>query len=365
MKTKKYNRILMVIILFIFVFLPCIKINASTIDVPAGKYQFLSTINGENQQVNFRGNWYYNSYNECETANPNAVLTICNQPVLTKAIDDAISVGAAKDTSIKTNNTYTFLASLPGLGDSIKTSDIGSYFNTIFRIAIGLCAALAVIMIIIYAVQYMGDESIFGKSEAKGKIGTAILGLLIAIGSWVLLNTINPDLTGKNGVNVSVATGDVETVPWETYQSGTGATDGCKEGFVDVLIPNGDPNKINVCKSISNNLTYMINAAKRESISLSGYGFRSKAKQEEKRSANCGGSANIYVKNAKCTPPTAIPGTSNHESGLAVDFRCNGKSMTVSGGENSICFKWLKTNALKYNFKNLASESWHWSVDGK
>lgn len=76
--------------------------------------------------------------------------------------------------------------------------DIGGYFNTILSIAIGLCAVLAVIMIVIGGVQYMGDESIFGKTQAKDRIGKAILGLLIALGSYALLNTINPDLLGGN-----------------------------------------------------------------------------------------------------------------------------------------------------------------------
>jgi hypothetical protein len=100
------------------------------------------------------------------------------------------------------STVYKFLAPI-GLGDTIDTTDIGVYFSWIFKLAIGLCAALAVIMIIIASVQYMGDESIFGKTEAKDKILKAILGLLIAIGSWVLLNTINPALTGQGGVNVA------------------------------------------------------------------------------------------------------------------------------------------------------------------
>jgi hypothetical protein len=123
--------------------------------------------------------------------------------------DYPFEVTPTKDTQIKTNDTYTFLAPFGGLPDSIKTNDIGSYFNIIFKVAIGLCAGLAVIMIIIYAIQYMGDESIFGKSEAKTKIGQAIFGLIIAIGSWVLLNTINPALTGKDGVTIDPVSVDI------------------------------------------------------------------------------------------------------------------------------------------------------------
>jgi hypothetical protein len=79
-------------------------------------------------------------------------------------------------------------------------NNIGDYLNIIFKIGIGLCAAIAVIMLIIYGIMYMGDESVFGKTEAKKKMFSAIFGLIIALGAWAILNTINPALTGKNGL---------------------------------------------------------------------------------------------------------------------------------------------------------------------
>jgi hypothetical protein len=101
-------------------------------------------------------------------------------------------------------------------------TNIGDYFNKIFLIAIGLCGALAVVMIIISGVQYMGDESIFGKTEAKAGIRNALLGLLIALAAYVLLNTINPDLLGKGGVNIQQVTANIEEENITTV--GAGAT---------------------------------------------------------------------------------------------------------------------------------------------
>lgn len=99
---------------------------------------------------------------------------------------------------------YHLLAPI-GTFTEIKTDDIGGYFDKIFLIAIGLCGALAVIMFIIGGIQYMGDESIFGKTKGKEQMTGAILGLLIALGSWALLNTINPDLLGGSGLLISSA----------------------------------------------------------------------------------------------------------------------------------------------------------------
>ena len=53
-------------------------------------------------------------------------------------------------------------------------------------------------------------------------------------------------------------------------------------------------------------------------------GFRSFAEQVELRRAHCGGSdhAIFQAPPSSCSPPTARPGTSNHEDGLAIDFSC-------------------------------------------
>ena len=105
------------------------------------------------------------------------------------------------------NDEYDLLAPLGELEQAPR--NIGDYFNVIFNIAIGLCAVLAVVMIVIGGIQYMGSESIFGKTEAKGQITRAILGLIIALGSFALLNTINPDLLGGKGASVKAVSGEI------------------------------------------------------------------------------------------------------------------------------------------------------------
>lgn len=59
-------------------------------------------------------------------------------------------------------------------------------------------------------------------------------------------------------------------------------------------------------------------------------------------------------------PPTARPGQSMHERGLAVDFTSGGGTLT----RGSAAFAWMKANAGQYGFYNLPSEPWHWSTNG-
>lgn len=121
---------------------------------------------------------------------------------------DIVNFTPQTNTSTNTDDTYTLLAPI---GDFTEApNNIGKYFNKIFLIVIGLCGALAVIMIVIGGVEYMGDESIFGKTEAKSRITKAILGLIIALASYALLNTVNPDLLGGRGVNIKQVTAEIE-----------------------------------------------------------------------------------------------------------------------------------------------------------
>jgi LAS superfamily LD-carboxypeptidase LdcB len=67
------------------------------------------------------------------------------------------------------------------------------------------------------------------------------------------------------------------------------------------------------------------------------------------RKQNCGTTYyDIYQKpSGQCSPPTAIPGTSRHERGLAIDFaNCQVGTAT---------YNWLKAHGASYRLINLPS----------
>ncbi len=119
---------------------------------------------------------------------------------------------------------------------------------------------------------------------------------------------------------------------------------------------------IQVSASIASNLQALLNAAASAGISLSGGGYRDPAGQIAVRRNNCGSSdyAIYQMSASSCRPPTAKPGSSMHEQGLAIDFTQGGS--TLSRGSSA--FAWLKANAASYGFHNLPSEPWHWSTNG-
>ncbi len=121
---------------------------------------------------------------------------------------------------------------------------------------------------------------------------------------------------------------------------------------------------IQVHVSIAGNVEGLLAAAEADGVALSGWGYRDSIRQIELRQEHCGTTEyDIWEKPAfACSPPTARPGQSLHERGLAIDFTYNGGSMTSHSNPG---FQWLATNASRWGFVNLPSEPWHWSTTGE
>jgi D-alanyl-D-alanine carboxypeptidase len=118
-------------------------------------------------------------------------------------------------------------------------------------------------------------------------------------------------------------------------------------------------NGITVHKNVAFAFRRMLADAKADGIALSGGGFRTKQRQIELRKIN--GCPNVWTAPASsCRVPTAIPGRSLHELGLAVDVSSGGRTIAA----DSAAFRWLVANARRYGFVNLPSEAWHWSITG-
>jgi LAS superfamily LD-carboxypeptidase LdcB len=139
------------------------------------------------------------------------------------------------------------------------------------------------------------------------------------------------------GINVSPAGAPYDAGPVDVADAGNGI-------IVNVIIVD--------------QVSAMIQAAAADGVYLSGGGYRSPQAQIDLRRQHCGSSyyAIYQAPASSCSPPTAIPGTSMHERGLAIDFdNCY---------YGSSVYNWLSANAASYGLYNLPSESWHWSTTG-
>lgn len=120
---------------------------------------------------------------------------------------------------------------------------------------------------------------------------------------------------------------------------------------------------INVDATIAESLEALLAAAAAEGVPLGGGGYRDGAAQIARRAANCGATDfDLYEKPAsQCRPPTARPGHSMHERGLAIDFTHAG---ALIADRSNPGYVWLSANAARFGLYNLPSEPWHWSTDG-
>ncbi|HKA82997.1 MAG TPA: D-alanyl-D-alanine carboxypeptidase family protein [Acidimicrobiales bacterium] len=132
-------------------------------------------------------------------------------------------------------------------------------------------------------------------------------------------------------------------------------------GLATVTCPGGG--SITVAGSIGGNVQALLDAAAADGVMLCGGGYRDPSEQIALRRAHCGTSnyAIYEMPASQCSPPTAPPGSSMHEQGLAIDFTCNGGGTVSSGDE---CWNWLQANATGFGLYNLPSEPWHWSTNG-
>lgn len=131
-------------------------------------------------------------------------------------------------------------------------------------------------------------------------------------------------------------------------------------GVVSVPCPSGG--SIQVAGDISEPVERLLTAAAEAGISMCGNGYRDPADQIAVRRANCGTSqyAIWQMPASYCSPPTARPGASMHEQGLAIDFTIGGGTI----GYGSDAYNWLKAHAADYGLSNLPGEPWHWSTNG-
>lgn len=90
---------------------------------------------------------------------------------------------------------YTVLQPLPGIGDTGGGQiTLAQYLPAAFNLTVGIAIALAFIFITIGGITYATSDSLMGKQDGRNYIQNAVVGLLLVIGSYVILYTINPQI---------------------------------------------------------------------------------------------------------------------------------------------------------------------------
>lgn len=108
---------------------------------------------------------------------------------------------------------YKPLVAIPGLGEDV---DIPRYLKGIYDFLLSIVGITAVFMMVLGGMRYIaaaGNSSAI--ADAKNMIEGAITGLLLALFSWVVIDTLNPDLLNITPPATSVLGGAMNSGPQE------------------------------------------------------------------------------------------------------------------------------------------------------
>ena len=138
---------------------------------------------------------------------PASAFTVSDGSVPLAPSDTTASATNQNGCTSNDTQSYCALAPIPGIGDSTGKIDFttcpagetgsggfGCYVNAIIKVIFGIIGVFSVIMIIVSGVEIMTGDSADEKSTGKKRLGAALFGLVIALGSYVFLNTLNPNL---------------------------------------------------------------------------------------------------------------------------------------------------------------------------
>lgn len=132
--------------------------------------------------------------------------------LLTGAVISAVAFEALAQTQ------YIPLQPLPGMsgGQGVR---LPGYMSALYKFGVIFASVLAVLMIVIGGVLYITAAGNMGKvEEAKDYIWQAVIGLLIVLGSYMIINTVNPNLVSMslNIPNVPAGSTGGASGTWDT-----------------------------------------------------------------------------------------------------------------------------------------------------
>lgn len=149
---------------------------------------------------------------------------------------------------------YTPLENLPGFEN--QGGDFATYFGNLYKLALWIVGISALFMLVVGGFLYLssaGNTALLG--TAKKTIYSALIGLVIALVSWLLLDTINSDLTN---LKLSRLSGAISS----GSSGGTGST------TITPPSGNADPEGCAKLKNLASDIDKQCNLASKELVAI-------------------------------------------------------------------------------------------------
>lgn len=250
---------------------------------------------------------------------------------------------------------------------------IAQYIQGVYKYGLGVGGILAAIVLMAGGLLWLvsaGDASKI--SQAKDLILGSVTGLIILMGTYLILDQINPGLNNLKSISLNILTttsfSDAE-VSTPDDQAENPYQEGCNAAR------NGD---LSICRGYGEQEPgKMLNIAgtnlKAKSEVVEKYNAAMACVREKNGGKNLFGVSSawrsparqISIKTEKGTQ-AATPCCSNHGKGVALDlYRLDGKKMTWDHNSSSGLTDCMNAQGLYAKLTTSPNEPWHWSPSGR
>ena len=157
----------------------------------------------------------------------NITSTIKDPTLRNKALEAIGVTPISSGSSTASNYNYTLLEKIPGV-DSTNLN-FASYLSAIYKLAIWIVGLCALFMFLVGAFMYMLSAANTSKvGSAKSIMQDALIGLVLALASYLILYVINPDLVNLRLPTVSMSGTPGSSAPVATSGApASGSGSGC------------------------------------------------------------------------------------------------------------------------------------------
>lgn len=156
--------------------------------------------------------------------NTTTILDVKGENCVLDSDQGIVPQGSKLEQSLEEQKSYHLLAPWPGLSELMDPDlclqkqkegtlspnavcDINGFLDFAFKTLIGITAVMLVLRLMYEGYQYIVTDVPFLKASAKSGFFTALLGLLLALSAYLILNTINPKLVSNSFSINSINTG--------------------------------------------------------------------------------------------------------------------------------------------------------------
>lgn len=167
--------------------------------------------------------------------------------VTTKDIQSATDFSTLPPTQDNSEDTaFKPLTQIPQIKELASAQGTPAFFNQLYKIAIGVAAVLAVLMIMYSGFQFMTSQgSVTSNEKAKNRLQNAIFGLVLVLSPVIVFSIVNPKILSLDFTSDIANLQPSKLDPIDTASSSTQSANSCGTQQTKAISGSGP----NICSS--------------------------------------------------------------------------------------------------------------------